>query len=346
MERKTKQRILGIVVVVALVIILLPLFQSGKEVPSEAMLVKAPPFPDQSVQVTAPAQVQSQTASNATPVASDQQSGDTAQLAMKKISQQPDDTIKLDSNNVNSQSQVTTSANQDPSANTNVMSATLTSEATTNTSAKINDSTANSTAATTNTDAAVKTAELTSSGAPSDIWSEEEQQEKNQPAPKTIMSDDESAALVKAAEQRSGNNKKINTAKLNTAKVLQETELTADGKKVTHLSKRIHTAKIKSTPYIRTPDIRTPVNSDGLLSLKNAVWVIQVGSFKNKANALRLVNQLRASGYKAFIQQFANNTRVFVGPEIKQGSARALASRLESELQIRGIVLSYKPLAL
>jgi len=65
---------------------------------------------------------------------------------------------------------------------------------------------------------------------------------------------------------------------------------------------------------------------------------------------LRLVNQLRASGYRAFIQQVAtlegNSTRVFVGPETKFASAHALANQLESSMRLHGIVISYKPLAL
>ncbi|MBV9576260.1 MAG: SPOR domain-containing protein [Gammaproteobacteria bacterium] len=81
--------------------------------------------------------------------------------------------------------------------------------------------------------------------------------------------------------------------------------------------------------------------------LKNAVWVVQIGSFKNKANALRLVNQLRENGYRAFIQAFSgNHTRVFVGPENKRDAAYQLVDRLKSDLHIRGIVVSYQPFML
>lgn len=51
MEKKTKHRILGVLVVIGIVIILLPLFQSEKEAPVETTLVKAPPFPGQAPQV-------------------------------------------------------------------------------------------------------------------------------------------------------------------------------------------------------------------------------------------------------------------------------------------------------
>ena len=90
--------------------------------------------------------------------------------------------------------------------------------------------------------------------------------------------------------------------------------------------------------------------SDGLIKLNEPGWVIQVASFKNKVAAIRLVNHLRANGYHAFMQRmntiFGESTTVFVGPEYKQAYARSLASRLESDMHIRGIVISYKPLTL
>lgn len=96
--------------------------------------------------------------------------------------------------------------------------------------------------------------------------------------------------------------------------------------------------------------VQDPIADDGLFALKNAAYVVQVGSFNDKNNARKLVNQLRASGYSAFYQKVSTNvgenTRVFVGPEKKPESARLLASQLENSLHLRGIVISYKPLKL
>jgi DedD protein len=126
------------------------------------------------------------------------------------------------------------------------------------------------------------------------------------------------------------------------APVAKPAPIVAKVKQKTKQAKLMQASKIKID--------NKPIKDNGLLELKQAAWVIQIGSFKNKANALRLVNQLRANGYRAFIQQtsgtFGDSTRVFVGPENKHHSARALADRLESDMHIRGIVISYKPLAL
>jgi len=93
-----------------------------------------------------------------------------------------------------------------------------------------------------------------------------------------------------------------------------------------------------------------PLDENGLIKMKNAAWVIQLGSFKEKANALRLVNKLRSRGYRAFIQGYSaasgEHTRVFVGPEPKQKNARLVASEIQKEMKMQGIVISYKPFTL
>jgi DedD protein len=82
----------------------------------------------------------------------------------------------------------------------------------------------------------------------------------------------------------------------------------------------------------------------------DSAWVVQIGSYKSKENALRIVNQLRASGYHAFLQESSTSleeiTRVYVGPEPQQTHAKELADRLQQEMNIKGIVITYKPLTL
>src|SRR3990167_1459234 len=46
MEKKSKYRILGVLIVSSLVVVALPFFQSEKNLPTEITVVKAPPFPE------------------------------------------------------------------------------------------------------------------------------------------------------------------------------------------------------------------------------------------------------------------------------------------------------------
>lgn len=304
MERKAKHRILGILVVMGLVIILLPLFQTGNESPTEATSIQAPPFPDQSAQTSVePEQAQ-------TPSPQDRDMSAPQPLPLQNpaqdsgMSQQPDDTVDANSPAQsmapmpNQENATPAPISNQPEINANP-AAPNTSNNDTNTQSTINSQPSVS------LDMPKQISELTKvteNAAESDQLT---QQEIAQPAAEP------QAKIVKSPKHAA-------------KKTLQ---------------------KFASTKKRPIP-LNQPIDDDGLFKLKNSVWVIQLGSFKNKANAIRLVNKLRGSGYTAFIQQVASSTRVFVGPESKQHSARMLASQINSEMHLQGIVISYKPLAI
>lgn len=283
MDKRTKYRILGTLVVIGLIVLLLPLFQGGKDTATpEAALVKAPPFPDQTVQVTSAAQT--------TP--------DQAPVANTEMNEQPDDTINT----------------------------TKTAEVTTH----------------------VNSAALASIPAPPAVV----------PAPTSPVP---TVASTSVAIEKDIATQKA-AALLQKRVLQQDLRVEQKGKDLVNLVPRKSVA-LKAIPFVKARGIKAhrfaavsasrlaTVDNDnnGLIKLKHAVWVIQLGSFKNKTNALRLVNRLRAKGYRAFIQQFsttASDTRVFVGPENKQASARILANRLENDLHLHGIIVSYQPLML
>lgn len=260
MEKKTKQRILGALIVVGFIVIMLPFFQSTKDIPGEPTTVKAPPFPDQAVQVSE------------TPAA-----GENVQEG--QVNPQVNDMMGV----------------KQPST-TNPEPAKPASHANSNTNSDDNDK--------------------------SDA-------QPLPPPPTELTTSDDNKSLSDASKTEEVKDTKTDAA----SKKREKISLKQNAKTITTASshKIIH-------------------DENGLAKIQEAVWVIQIGSFKNKANALRLVNQLRASGYKAFIQQVStslgSSTRVFVGPEPKHASARAIVKKLKAELKINGIVISYKPLTL
>jgi len=76
------------------------------------------------------------------------------------------------------------------------------------------------------------------------------------------------------------------------------------------------------------------------------VWAIQVGTFKKHDNAIRLVNQLRAKGFKVFTREAKNRmTSVYVGPEGRQLIALNLVQRIEHEINMHGLLIHYEPTA-
>lgn len=106
-------------------------------------------------------------------------------------------------------------------------------------------------------------------------------------------------------------------------------------------------AKISRYRIIETTELAP--KEDAMLTLSSAAWVVQIGSFKNKIHALQLVNNLRANGYHAFVQDISmpdESTRVYVGPEQNHANALVLADRLQNHMHIKGVIMSYKPLTL
>lgn len=104
-----------------------------------------------------------------------------------------------------------------------------------------------------------------------------------------------------------------------------------------------------STPHKKQnkPIIHQAHQAKGTIAeLRQAGWVVQMGSFHNKDNAQRLANTLRAKGYKAFTREVKSSTRVYVGPEFKQASAESLADKIQHEMNMQGIVITYRPLEL
>lgn len=308
MEKKTKHRILGILVVVGLVIVSLPLFQgSGHE--SGATLVNAPAFPDQSVQVeatTPPVDTKSpaSAAVQTSPIPIHDPSADTG------INQLPDDTIAPNATLPASPAQAPSMGQ--PDSGIAVPNPDSGSGADDNSSDDDSEPSTNDGATDNSESVPSKNAQHISDLAPV--------------VPQALTQDVSAQTADKIVSPT--------TEMIVTAPKVKKAALTT--KKPLIAKSIMRSAAIK------------PASNDinGLIKLKQSVWVIQLGSFKSKTNALRLVNQLRLKGYHAFIQQVDARTRVFVGPEGKQQIARMVASQLEEEMHISGMVVSYKPLAL
>lgn len=74
-------------------------------------------------------------------------------------------------------------------------------------------------------------------------------------------------------------------------------------------------------------------------------WVVQVGSFSQSGNALRLRDKLRDAGFTAFVEKLktADGTvyRVRIGPELRREAAEAQLKELQRKLKLKGIVMGH-----
>lgn len=78
-------------------------------------------------------------------------------------------------------------------------------------------------------------------------------------------------------------------------------------------------------------------------SLKGA-WLVQLGSFGNPDNAVRLRDNVREKGYDSHIQKVVRGdttlTRVFSGPFAEKAEAERVKKRLDAEFGVNGLVTS------
>ena len=74
-------------------------------------------------------------------------------------------------------------------------------------------------------------------------------------------------------------------------------------------------------------------------------WIVQVGSFGSEPNALALRDKLRGKGYAAFVETVRLGDRrvlrVGVGPQMSKSKSESLRDKLESEMGLSGLVVSY-----
>ncbi|MBP1150483.1 MULTISPECIES: SPOR domain-containing protein [Methylocaldum] len=88
------------------------------------------------------------------------------------------------------------------------------------------------------------------------------------------------------------------------------------------------------------PPIPAPEASDDL-----AAWVVQTGSFTTEGNARSLADKLRKSNFPAFVE-VVNNAgtsvyRVQVGPELNRTRAEQIQKQIENTIGIKGIVVPH-----
>ena len=111
-----------------------------------------------------------------------------------------------------------------------------------------------------------------------------------------------------------------------------------------------HTAALKAeaaSPTPTTAPAKTNETSSKSSIEKKGVkaWVVQVGSFAQRKNALALRDKLRKHKYQAFVEAVKTNGswtyRVRVGPEVRRSSAETTQKTLQAKLKIDGVVMGH-----
>lgn len=116
--------------------------------------------------------------------------------------------------------------------------------------------------------------------------------------------------------------------------------------KVIELSPIVNVKESLANTQTSTQSVKKtkPAKNDGLLNpqgLPNG-WVVQLGSFGNKSNAIRLKDKVIKAGFAAYMVPNGALFKVLVGPELNRSKAEALQKQLKSKFKMTGMVTLYK----
>lgn len=70
-------------------------------------------------------------------------------------------------------------------------------------------------------------------------------------------------------------------------------------------------------------------------------WAVQIASFKNRNNAIALVEKLQAENYAAYSITTKSLHKVFVGPEIRKSRSEAIKEEIKKAFKLEGFVVKY-----
>lgn len=99
--------------------------------------------------------------------------------------------------------------------------------------------------------------------------------------------------------------------------------------------------KVEATDVPAPKDI-APTKAGSDASGLPYAWTLQLGAFKDQRNAHALRDDLRAKGFKAYVQVFDKEglVRVYVGPELTRARIESLQKRLRTTLRQNDIVIT------
>lgn len=87
---------------------------------------------------------------------------------------------------------------------------------------------------------------------------------------------------------------------------------------------------------------------DALAQQGQLGWVVQLGSFSGKANAIELRNKVKAAGFSGFVDRIKNSRgedrfRLRVGPLMEKPDAEKAQAEIAQRLKITGLIKTHEP---
>lgn len=341
MEQKKVQRIIGILVVIALVIIVMPLLFGKNNFPvQEAANIKAPPFPDQQPVTDA----QKPVVASATDTSQEPNTLQQNTVAPASSTSDATTVAATPSDKMADNAQLP----EPPVLSTQIEKASTENQSIEKQSVEV----APEIVKKVNADSVTPATTTAATDSPSIP--------DNKPAPAvgSIIYEPASVSTAPTPAAPDVNQKPVEPAtvkKTPSSIIITDTLIkTSDDSVETtpkpdyQVIKNIVKVKNKQTKSITTPhtNVHAKAKIHPLNKENSSAWVVQMGNFAVKKNAIHFANVLQAAGYKAFTKEVKTKsgnvyTRVYIGPEFKQASATQVSKEVNTKLSFQGFVIPY-----
>ena len=99
----------------------------------------------------------------------------------------------------------------------------------------------------------------------------------------------------------------------------------------------------KVVPVVASPPVTTAGQKPKTVkstSIKPA-WALQVGSFSEKPNALKMRDQFRVKGYSAYVEEVQGSFRVRIGPELDHERMEKMLDKVLKQEKIKGMIVTH-----
>lgn len=159
---------------------------------------------------------------------------------------------------------------------------------------------------------------------------------------------DKLAAEKKAAEKKAAD-KRLADEKAQAEKVKADRQAAEDKAKADRLAAEKKAAEEKARKLEEQKKAQAALDGKAKTTDKDKApggqaWVVQAGSFSDKAKASELAGKLKGKGYRAQVVKSGEAWKVVVGPELDKEAARSLSGRLNGEAGVSGAwVAPWKP---
>lgn len=183
------------------------------------------------------------------------------------------------------------------------------------------------------------------------LHAKQEQEKQEQEKLVQVKRDEQQRREAQLAEQKLAEDKRrqaeITQAKLEQEQLEKERLARQKEQQDLQQARQAEQSTLPTKSVEETPKETVKKPAKSVKAPSHSGWVVQMGSFAEQQNASALLKKLRAAGYPAFTRHVNRNgmhlTVVMVGPHARREEADRLCSTLAMKFQIDGIIVRYEP---